>query len=307
MNAPGGACIAFLRRRPRTTSRFESGLAGSSSRNGETSWKSFLDAALAVNKQPESGVIMRVMRPRNSGVLMGLAAALLSGSGAARADIIYQTGFESPTYTVGTLNGQDGWNDDPAGVARVETSTVLSGSRAMSVNLDSSPSVSHNLVYDSTTNPAAIVRLQIAFQMQGNMDSQAEGLALFGDGGFVAQLIAEGGSFDLAGAPGSDTGDLPAALGVWYSLEMDLDFQTQTVTANVNGMFQGTVAMAEPTTSLVDLALGGSGGTGETVFYDDFSASVATPAPEPSSLTLIAMGGVSLTGWRRWKARRTAR
>jgi hypothetical protein len=253
---------------------------------------------------------MRVRRMRNSGVVPGLAAvALLLGSGAARADIIYQTGFEPPTYTVGTLNGQNGWGDDSPGAtaSQVETSTVFSGSQAISVSLDSTTDVTHALAYDSTTNPAALVKLQIAFQVQGNTLNQAEGLSVFGDGGFVAQIYALNGDFHFGTATAAGT--LPLELGEWYSLEMDLDFQTQSVTAYVDGTFLATLAMGSPTTSLVDLDLGGSSGgfPGETVFYDDFSATVATAAPEPSSLALIAMGGVSLTGWRRWKTRRAAR
>jgi hypothetical protein len=67
--------------------------------------------------------------------------------------------------------------------------------------------------------------------------------------------------------------------------------------------------MATPTTSLTELQFGGYGDTtdSETAFYDDFSATAVTAAPEPSSLALIAMGGVSLTGWRRWKTLRAAR
>jgi hypothetical protein len=181
---------------------------------------------------------------------------------------------------------------------------VFSGSQAISVSLDSSPDVTHSLAYDSTANPAALVKLQIAFQVQGNSLNQAEGLAVFGDGGFIAQLYGLAGDFHLGGGS-SATGALPLELGEWYSLEMDLDFQTQSVTAFVDGTFLGTIAMGSPTTSLESLQLGGSSGgfNGETVFYDDFSATVATAAPEPSSLALIAMAGVSLTGWCRWKTR----
>jgi hypothetical protein len=250
---------------------------------------------------------MREKRVRASGLAMGLAAmALLMGSGVVRAGIIYQTGFESPTYSVGTLAGQDGWTDT-SGAAQIETSTVNSGSQAMSADISPSDFIDHSLAYDSTTNPAATVKLQIAFQVQGNTQNQAEGLSVFGDGGFIAQIYALNGDFHLGTATAA--GILPVGLGEWYSLEMDLDFQTQSVTAYVDGTFLATLAMGSPTTSLTVLDLGGSSGgfSGETVFYDDFSATVATAAPEPSSLALIAIGGVSLTGWRRWKTRRAAR
>ena len=184
---------------------------------------------------------------------------------------------------------------------------MFSGSQAISVSLDSSTDVTHDLTYDSTTNPAAIVKLQIAFQVLGNTLNQAEGLSVFGDGGFVAQIYALNGDFHLDTATAAGT--QPVELGEWYSLEMDLDFQSQSVTAFVDGTFLATLAMGSPTTSLVDLNLGGSSGgfSGETVFYDDFSATAATAAPEPSSLALLAIGGVSLTGWRRWETRRAVR
>jgi hypothetical protein len=252
---------------------------------------------------------MREMRLRKCGFVPSLAAvALLSIGGAARADyVLYQTGFEAPTYTAGSLNGQDGWSD--SGGTQVETSTVFAGSQALSVGLSSTDNPTHGLAYDSTTNPAAIVKLQIAFQVQGNQLNQAEGLSVFGDGGFVAQLIDLGGNFSLRGGPGIGAGDVAATTDVWYSLEMDLDFQTQAVTAYLDGTLLGTVAMASTTTSLEEFELGGESGgfAGETVYYDNFSATVVTATPEPSSLALLAIGGLSLTGWRQWKSRRAAR
>jgi hypothetical protein len=144
--------------------------------------------------------------------------------------------------------------------------------------------------------------------VQGTLAYQVEGLSVFGNGGFIAQLYLAGSSFRLGGAS-SSSGNLAAQVGQWYSLEMDLDFQNQTATAYVDGQFLATVAMATPTTSLTELQFGGYGDTtdSETAFYDDFSATAVTAAPEPSSLALIAMGGVSLTGWRRWKTLRAAR
>jgi hypothetical protein len=248
---------------------------------------------------------MRAMRLPNSGVVLGLAAALLAGSGAARAGILYQTGFEAPTYTTGELLGQDGWSTAVPGTAQVQTTTVLSGTQALEVDLTSATFPAHPLNYDSSADPGAVVRLQVSLMLQGTLADQVEGIAVYGDEGFIAQLYVAGSSFTLGGAS-SHSGDTPAAAGVWYSLEMDLDFQNQTATAYVDGQLLATVDMATPTTSLEFFEFGGFGrpSASETAFYDDFSATVA---PEPSSLALIAVGGVSLTGWRRWKTRRVAR
>ena len=60
----------------------------------------------------------RSLRPALS--LFSLAAVICAPASAA---LIYQTGSEPPTYSVGSLNGQDGWTSSTVPV--VETSTVF--------------------------------------------------------------------------------------------------------------------------------------------------------------------------------------
>jgi hypothetical protein len=67
------------------------------------------------------------MRPLT--LILSALALLLGSARPACADIIYQTGFEPPTYHLGTMEGQDGWSFSTVPV--VQNSTVLSGSQAV--------------------------------------------------------------------------------------------------------------------------------------------------------------------------------
>ena len=87
-------------------------------------------------------------------VYLAAAAVLItSGAVSARAEVLYQTGFEAPDYTAGALDGQDGWGSGN-GVSQVETTTVLSGSQALSVNVSTDGAFpSRGVAYDSSANP----------------------------------------------------------------------------------------------------------------------------------------------------------
>jgi hypothetical protein len=245
---------------------------------------------------------MRVRQLRLCRIVAALSAVALF-AGSVRADILYQTGFESPTYSVGNLAGQDGWF---LGNGQVENTTVLSGSQALSTTVDSSSSGTNNLVahpvfYDSSANPAAIVRLQVSLLLQGNLDGslQYEGIAVFAanTGAFVGQISGNGGILYSSGPTN-------------YSLEMDLDFQTQTLTAFVDGTQIEDDAFATPMTQLGSLELGGfsTGSADFTAYYDDLTISVDTvAAPAPGSIGLFAIGATALTGWRRFNRRQRKR
>jgi hypothetical protein len=49
-----------------------------------------------------------------------------------------------------------------------------------------------------------------------------------------------------------------------------------------------------------------SGGSIGFYVFDDVTFEAAPPVPEPSSLALLALGGVALAGWRRWRKRAAA-
>ena len=86
-------------------------------------------------------------------------AVLISAT--ASAGTIYQTGFESPTYLLGGLNGQSGWTISTVPI--IETSIVHSGLQA--VQFDASglggPSIAFRpLSYNSLIDPNQLVVAQ---------------------------------------------------------------------------------------------------------------------------------------------------
>ena len=72
---------------------------------------------------------------------LALALGLISTSAvlpaSASATVHYQTGFESPSFTLGQLIGQDGWVGDPAAnpAIAVQNTVFASGSQAVRANV----------------------------------------------------------------------------------------------------------------------------------------------------------------------------
>jgi hypothetical protein len=67
-------------------------------------------------------------------------------------------------------------------------------------------------------------------------------------------------------------------------------------------------AVLSPTNTLnLRIDEGGDGGDGWAVDFLTVGVTttqIAATVPEPSSLTLLTLGGLALAGWRRWKGRR---
>jgi hypothetical protein len=157
--------------------------------------------------------------------------------------------------------------------------------------------------YDSTTNPGAVLHVQASLLIQGTLDAgtQVEGLTVYRGAPFpfLAQLVESNGSFTLGGA-NSNTGAIAATTDVWYSLEMDLDFQSQIASAYVDGVFLASIAFASSTTSLGAVQFGGftlGNGSNVVANFDDLTVSADTLAtPEPGSLALFGLAGGTLAG-----------
>ncbi len=222
---------------------------------------------------------------------------LLGCMGPASADIIYQTGFESPSYSLGTLAGQNNWGNSSIPV--VENTTVLSGSQAVEFDASLLPSgqnvIAQPLSYNSVNNSQALVRIQEAFFLSATGTTSVwDVMVVVGNNGFIGQLGVRNNNIGL-GLANSGVGSVPVMRGQWNSLELDLNFQTQIQSAFMNGIFIGEGSFSNPTTSLgfVEFGVNQSPGT-DQAFFDNLSIT-SSAVPEPSTL-VIGLLGVALAG-----------
>jgi hypothetical protein len=190
----------------------------------------------------------------------------------------------------------------------VENTTVLSGTQAVqydATGLSGQDVVAHLLPYNSVGNPEQVVRIQEAFFLSAT--GTASSWVVFADSNTANQFLGAVGvlSNNTAILLGSGSaGSVPVNRGQWNSFEMDQNFQTQTQSAFVNGVFIGEVPFATAATGLFALEFGvlTSPGT-DQAFVDNLSVTSTTAVPEPSTLTLLSLGSLSLLGygWRRRK------
>ena len=209
--------------------------------------------------------------------------------------VIFQTGFEttdSPGYTVGALNGQNGWCCSAVGT--VENTTVFAGSQAVQFAASGTTGQNvddHGLSYTATGNPNFIVTMSTEF-MEGATGTSSlwDVLAAFGSPGFLGQLFVDNGVASLDG-----NGSVVVSVGVWNEYSLMLNFNTQTETAFVNGQVIASEPFATPATGLnpvqgLAFGINSSPGT-DSGYWDDVS--VVSTSPEPSSLELLFLGLVA--------------
>jgi hypothetical protein len=245
-----------------------------------------------------------------------LATGLLTT--AATASTIYSTGFESPTFTEGNIDGQDGWKvvnpDNPPFYYQVETFNVKSGSQAVIVRPQHSGLQTG--VYHSDTAAGPIIDLAADLYLTGgNTWWQFAGLGpgLFPFiGGIDIDLNANNQmTLITAGSPNAGT----FTRDTWHHV----DFLFNMITQQYNFSFDGSlVATGVPFcgsnagctgapvssygSSLFDVFTQGD----DIGYIDNFSLSnVSVGVPEPASFFLIAVG-VALVVTKRHMAPRTA-
>lgn len=226
-----------------------------------------------------------------------LAAILCCGLVAvAQATIIYSTGFESPTFTTGNLDGQNGWDGHSfatASAAKVQTAVTHAGSQAVAIDASPIPS-SAWYVKDLSFNPitAGTPIVTVAWSMRvdtGSLLSSAWGVDVYGsDGARVGYIQVDStNTVKFAGSATTTT----ITRGTWYDFALVFDYAAHTYQGFLNGT---TVAPAATMPSYngfgdADLACWGAGY--DKAYFDDYSV-VATP--EPASLGLLALGALTV-------------
>ena len=195
------------------------------------------------------------MRYMMHGMMLLLASLLITQE--ARAGVIFQTGFETPKYSVGQLAGQDGWYGSTAPV--VQTSTVFSGSQAAEFDsaLDTRKSGfgqsydAQSLAYNSVGNPDPLVRFQSEFFVSlAGTASNWDPIAIIANNGYLAQIIVQANDVISWGVGSTAFSGVTVARGQWNSFEVDINFATDIGTGYLNGNSLGSGAFSSQVTSL---------------------------------------------------------
>jgi uncharacterized Zn-binding protein involved in type VI secretion len=154
--------------------------------------------------------------------------------------ILYSTGFESPTFAIGPVAGQDGWNVAGPGNPIVEGFFVNSGSQAVFV--DGNEASGSGLYHvDVTTGPIVDLSADIAIftastqtewqfgAMDPTLSQFLGGIVVFPDNTFEA--ITAG--YPVIGVFPRATGFDPTA---WHSVDMQFNIISQTYTITLDGV-----------------------------------------------------------------------
>ncbi len=206
----------------------------------------------------------------------------------ASANVVYATGFEPPSYTTGALAGQGGWSGAP-GI--VETATVFAGTQAVGFDATGVSGQAYNGTPVPSIGQGSVERVTEEFFVSAS-DSSWEVLGVFGDAGFLGQLVVNNDHVKL-GLASTAVGSVAVTDGAWHSYTMDFNFLTDVQTAYVDGTLIGSGPFATPGTLLTGIVMGinfANGTATSQAYADDLSIDV----PEPSSLVLLGSGLAAL-------------
>ena len=235
-------------------------------------------------------------------------AILIAFSGLAlpaHAGTLFSTGFESPTYSLGALSGQDGWDFFGSGTAVVQDAVVHSGSQAAEITAASAQTGPMRLFPAPSANSLITMTADIYLQSSSRQTAWQFG-AYNGFGGI--NVLADG-SVQLI------TTGLPVVSSLvsrdaWNQYELDYDLQSSTFDFLLNGTsiasnlaFPGPISYYSGTSYLTTVNSFGGGDANDAAFVDDLSIT-ANPVPEPGSLALLlpAAGSFLLLRRRRFLA-----
>jgi T5SS/PEP-CTERM-associated repeat protein len=219
-----------------------------------------------IDPSPESGA---------SPATLTINGDLVQFSAGTAASTAYATGFESPPFSVGNLNGQDGWSGD----GTIQSAVVQAGTQALRLNA-AGPTFRNASRSFNFPIAGQVIRFAADIQRTGSQDAQA-GLSLLGDTGFIAQIAYVGGGNYILGNTNSGTPAQNAPNGAWHRVEVILDSESQTMSATIDGVALGTLPINTvpfPTalTAIGFYSFGASGGT-QDLYLDNLSASTVPP------------------------------
>ncbi|MDG3008415.1 PEP-CTERM sorting domain-containing protein [Paludisphaera mucosa] len=255
-----------------------------------------------------------------------LASSCLAVATSADADVLYETGFEAPTFTAGApIDGQGGFHTDFfPNASTVSTAFPAGGSQALRIDaaslleIDPSIPISQNYNWVDLGDPVAggarVLRVEadVAVFASGPGEVQV-GLQAYdrdfnGIAGITITTDDEGTGPKLAYYTDPANPELIAftSFGEYVHLGMTLDYTLRTASFDLNGVTLGTAAFAPGVGNVSDFdiymqRIDWSTPTGTVAYFDNYAV---TAVPEPASLGLLAGGlGVLAVRARRRNAR----
>ncbi len=222
--------------------------------------------------------------------------------------ILLDTGFEPPTYSLGSLVGQDGWFNTSVGV--VQQTTKFAGLQAVrhdATGLTGQNSARHLFTYSSVGNPEPVVRFSMQAMIANNAtQSRWTIMSVFSPGFNQSQiLVFANGTVELRAGTSSTTVLIPIAYDVWNRFELEIDLNSQLAAGSYNGLSLGQkplLTSGVTTINQVGFGVNSLPGT-DTGYFDNLRI---VSVPEPSSVLLVIFGtAVSFMRRRRARSRNT--
>ncbi|NNM84992.1 MAG: PEP-CTERM sorting domain-containing protein [Phycisphaerales bacterium] len=240
---------------------------------------------------------MRFSKYRFVGPLMAIAAAGLLSAFASptRADVLIT--FEKPTYTTGTLAGQDGWStsssNSPGQVYTTATSGDYVGGQAARgyTGVSGQPTYIGTRALGESFGPTATISADF-YASNGSSYLGGVGLAVFG---------MSNNKFYVRGGSTAITGDAATA-GHWYHLTATFNTTAGTMTLTALDLTNHSSSVATGITSQV-LPLGDMSSWNTIALRAELTAvdniDVSVPEPAASALMVVAGAGLLLIRRRR--------
>lgn len=211
--------------------------------------------------------------------IAGVAALMVPFLGpAARADLLFSTGFEAPEYTAGSpLAGTNGWTAPgflSPNAAMITTTAPASGLQSVQVNgadlvhddaldgsgYDAIGSYRQPVDHDAIASGLPIVRVQADVRLDGPQTDQtpdrvtgdfvSANVALVTEDGELGTLFlsADGHVYAYGADPATDNYlfGVSVALGSYYTLAVEANFLSRTLLYYLDGALLGTSSFADP-------------------------------------------------------------
>jgi hypothetical protein len=213
------------------------------------------------------------------------------------ATVLYSTGFESPAFSVGTIQSQDGWtvHGDPS-AALVVSATAYEGSQCLRLNIPVSSVYALSKRFNYSPLSDGVTKVVFHAEVWPGTTGTTTHIVFDTDSGYVlanfSRGIVLGSCWDKATSHALDGGRGTCVDNGWNDVSIAVDYAAQQFEITCSGTSLGVhnLPTSTPTSVFKGFTLGGMEGP-RTSYVDEVSVSVV---PEPTAIALLlsaAFGG----------------